>query len=106
VVANGVTNKTLTCRWHRAAGGEGERNVGPYSLFHEFFRIPDLILKNEETLEAVLALAPEIDAYRGKGSQILQKAFNQHLGGLLYTARLEDFEEPPSPDLFAVAPTT
>lgn len=81
-------------------GGEGKESFSAYALNLELFRNPGCILESEETLDAVLALAPEIETYRGKGSQVIQKAFNQSLGSLLYDARLEAFEASPAPDLF------
>lgn len=83
------------------SGGDGSAEQrSPYSLCLDLFRIPERILENEETLDAVLALAPEIEAYRGKGSRTLQRAYDQHLGGLLFHTRLKAFEASPTPGLF------
>ena len=83
-----------------SGGAKGKRALSPYPLCRDLFRNPRRILECEETLDAVLALAPEIEAYRGKGSQILQREFDDQLGGLLYHAELETFEAAPEPDLF------
>jgi len=67
-------------------GGGRAKGLSPYRLILDLFREPARILKDAESLDAVLALAPAIEAYRGKGSQILQKAFNRSLGSLLFHA--------------------
>jgi hypothetical protein len=85
-----------------SGGSEVARNSSPYLLYHDLFRNPGRLLESEETLDALLALAPEIEAYRGKGSQILQKGYNRSLGGLLFHARLEALEASPAPDLFSI----
>lgn len=84
-----------------SGGGEKTRDLSPYVVCHPLFRDPGRILENEETLDAVLELVPEIEAYRGKGSQILQKDFHRGLGGLVFHGRSESFEAPPEPDLFS-----
>lgn len=84
-----------------SGGGEGTRDLSPYRLCHDLFQKPDQILDDSDTLDAVLALAPEIEAYRGKGSQIMQKNFNRDLGGLLYRAKLETTDHLSSTDLFS-----
>lgn len=83
-------------------GGGGKESFSPYALSLELFRNPGRILKSEETLDAVLALAPEIEAYRGKGSQIIQKSFNRSLTSLLFHARLETAKTAATPDLFSI----
>jgi len=61
------------------------------------------MLADADTLGAVLALAPEIDAYRGKGSQSLQREFANQLGATLY-ADWDASPSPPATDLFADGP--
>jgi len=68
-------------------GGGRAKGLSPYRLILDLFREPARILEDAESLDAVLALAPEIEAYRGKGSQILQRVFNESLGSLLFHAR-------------------
>ncbi len=67
-----------------AAGGKRGNDLGAYRAIISLFRDPDRILKDADRLEALLALAPEIEAYRGKGSQILQREFSRALGALLF----------------------
>lgn len=102
-VPSSIGKSIQTMRAFVASGGtKGTRTLSPYSLCRDLFRNPGGILECEETLDAVLALAREIEVYRGKGSQILQREFDDHLGGLLYHAEFETFEAAPEPDLFPV----
>jgi hypothetical protein len=70
-----------------SGGGGRAKGLSPYRLTFDLFREPARILEDAESLDAVLALAPQIEAYRGKGSQILQRAFTESLGDLLIQAR-------------------
>jgi hypothetical protein len=84
-----------------AGGGKSITDLSPYRLVDHLFQNPGRILDDAETLDAVLTLAPEIDAYRGKGSQVMYRDFNARIGGLVFHARLEASEPPPSADLFS-----
>ena len=84
-----------------AGGGKSATDHSPYHLVDHLFRNPGQIIDEAETLDAVLALAPEIEAYRGKGSQVMCRDFNARIGGLIFHARLEAFESAPSADLFS-----
>ena len=88
-----------------AGGGKSATDHSPYHLVDHLFRNPGQIIDEAETLDAVLALAPEIEAYRGKGSQVMCRDFNARIGGLIFHARLEAFESAPSADFFPKQPT-
>lgn len=78
------------------AGRKGA-DLNFYLLIDQLFRKPAWIVGDLDTLDAVLALAPEIDAYRGKGSQIAAREFHQRLTGLIFHAR-ENFSGQENPD--------
>lgn len=74
--------------------------LGPYRPLHKLLRNPDKIGANLESIEAFLALAPEIEAFRGKGSQMAANLFAQSISSLIYSVeeRLPLSQSPP--DLF------
>lgn len=74
------------------AAGASDR--GLHLLIHKLFENPDKIVSDAETLDAILALAVEFEAYRGKGSQYGIKEFYQRLSGLYYHAPID----PPEPE--------
>ena len=71
-----------------SGGGKKAADLELYLLIHKLFRKPAGIVSNAESLDAVLALAPEIEAYRGKGSQIAAREFHQRLTGLIFHAKM------------------
>ncbi|MEX2578437.1 MAG: hypothetical protein WD342_05205 [Verrucomicrobiales bacterium] len=84
-----------------APGGAKDSNdLSPFHLTHALFRDPERIVFDPETLDAVLALAPEIEAYRGKGSQTIFKHFNTYLRGLVLFAESAAPRSSPRADLF------
>jgi hypothetical protein len=64
---------------------------------HRLFQKGDRLVANTETLGEVLALAPEVEAYRGKGSQSTASEFALRMAGLArrLKARLPRTEENP-----------
>lgn len=75
-------------------GGKKAADLELYLLIDKLFRKPAGIVSDAESLDAVLALAPEIEAYRGKGSQLAAKEFHQRLTGLIFHAKMN----PPGPE--------
>jgi len=74
------------------SGVRNDRDLSLYLLIDNLFRKPVGIIDDLDTLTAILALAPEIEAYRGKGSQLVCRGFYQRLSGLVFHAQLN----PPS----------
>jgi len=80
--------------------GSTRASQDPSLAVSKLFRLADKIVADRETLNAVLAFAPEIEAFRGKGSQATASEFSQNIGWLVYNAKNR---LPPSnitPDLF------
>jgi hypothetical protein len=88
-------------RFIAVGGGKSVTDRSPYLLLDQLFRSPDPIVGDAETLDALLALAPEIDAYRGKGSQVMCRDFNARLGGLVSLASFEGYGTARAADLFS-----
>jgi hypothetical protein len=93
-----------------SSGGTGvSRDLGLYLLIYKLFQNPIKILSNPETIDAILAVAEELEAYRGKGSQSGLSEFYQRLCGLLYHFSQENggkklvqkilSSPPPEPDI-------
>lgn len=55
-----------------------------YSSTNKLFRLSAEIVGDTETLDAVLAFAPEIEAFRGKGSQMAASDFSRSIGALAF----------------------
>ncbi len=73
-----------------SSGGAGRGGASvAYRLMRQLFEHSGEILEDAETLDAVLALGPEIDSYRGKGSQAMQADYSRFLAELLDYAELE-----------------
>lgn len=66
-----------------AAGKTGWREYEVSSTISDLFRLSEKIVGDIETLGAVLAFAPEIEAYRGKGSQSAASDFSRNVGWLV-----------------------
>lgn len=83
-------SKTIGSIRKAMASGAGKKDadLNLYLLNDQLFRKPALIIGDADTLDAVLALAPEIDAYRGKGSQSTAREFHQRLTGLIFHAKM------------------
>lgn len=58
-----------------------------YSSINKLFRLSAEIVGDTETLDAVLAFAPEIEAFRGKGSQMAASEFSRSIGALVYEVK-------------------
>lgn len=72
-----------------ASGGVGRGGASvAYQLMRQLFDHSGQLLEDAETLDAVLALGPEIDSYRGKGSQAMQADYSRFLAELVDYAAL------------------
>ena len=58
-----------------------------YSSITALFRQSEKIVGDAETLDAVLAFAPEIEAFRGKGAQMAASEFSRSIGTLVYEVK-------------------
>ena len=58
-----------------------------YSSINKLFRLSAEIVGDTETLDAVLAFSPEIEAFRGKGSQMASSEFSRSIGALVYEVK-------------------
>jgi hypothetical protein len=65
-----------------ATSGEKEEH-GLYITISKLFLDSELIVGNCESLGAVLALAPDIEAFRGKGSQSAASEFSRRVAWLV-----------------------
>lgn len=66
-------------------GGAGKSSDPElHTLIDNLFQKPARIVSDEETLDAVLALAVEFEGYRGKGSQYGIREFYERLSALIY----------------------
>jgi hypothetical protein len=77
-----------------SGGADGISEPGLHLLIHKLFQKPDKIVSDAETLDAILALAVDFEAYRGKGSQYGIREFYLRLSGLYYHAPIG----PPEPE--------
>lgn len=68
-------------------GKESDRSFELYSTITSLFRQSETITGGIESIEAVLALAPEIEAFRGKGSQMAAREFSRAIGYLVYLVK-------------------
>ena len=77
----------------------GATGSSPFLLLRDLFKDSDQIVAEAESFDAVLALAPVIEAYRGRGSQTILTEFNQGLGSLASDLLPEPFSSSGSPEL-------
>jgi hypothetical protein len=74
----------------KAIAGAGQRSRPRFELYGailDVFRQADKIVGDIDTLRAVLDLGPEIEAFRGKGSQSAASDFARNVGWLVYKAK-------------------
>ena len=100
-VAPSIQKSIQAARKVITAPDPGER--GQFALYRavdKLFQNPKKITANLESIEALLAFAPEIEAFRGKGSQMAAHRFARLISHLIYplTERLRPSES--TPDLF------
>ena len=61
--------------------------IGLYRALRKLFLYSDEIAANLESIEALLALAPEIEGFRGKGSQMAANEFARSVSSLTYRVK-------------------
>ncbi len=74
--------------------------LGLYGALRKLFQKSDEIAANLESIEALLDLAPEIEAFRGKGSQTAANEFARSISYLTYPVKERLPRSESTPDLF------
>jgi hypothetical protein len=83
-----VLTTILAIRQAIAAAGQNDRPRFELSFaISNLFRQSEKIVGDTETLRAVLAAAPEVEAFRGKGSQSAASVFSRGVAWLVYQTK-------------------